>query len=688
MAPTAESVSDPSSPDYNRRSPLYDPTADSSSKYYVGPLKTDDTPSGDEIREMATQQIDDEIRAGWLGPAVDPVLRDQKIQELYQQHLDNSKNGLDEGLSMRETGEPPHMLWSNASHEQMNDAITLDANPATVAETSEEWVQVGNDLGTHQKNLADSITASTSNWQGDAGDAVREHLAGVGKWLGATAQGATLAGRQQEIHSQALNETQRQMGANPPVQFDLQATNQKLQSMTDPVQYASAAGEAIQTYRAQQVAREHAAQIMTQYDQTIAGAVATPKFPAPPKLPTATASARTMGTRQSADGAQQGLMGRTLPNGQLDPNGSTDPSLARLPAASANGAPAIDPATGFPIDPATGLPIDPATGRPVGGGAGGSGSGGSGADGSGGYGGAGIPGGGSGSGGSGFSGAGIPGGGGSGAGGSGGGSFTPPNFDMPETPGGGSFSGAGIPGSSIPGGGDSTTSSGFTPSGIGGGGGTGGGSGYTPPSFTVPDIPGGGSGGVRGGGLGGGFTPPGIDPITGLPTGGGLGGNGIPGGGSGGSGGLGKMPTIGRGGGINGESIASRLGGLGGIGGGSGAGGGSLGGIGGSGTGGAGAGGAGLRGTGAGNLSGGAASGAAAEAEAMAARNAAAGGKAGAPGSPGMGGMGAGAKGGKKEDDKEHKSADYVENDDPNFFDGEQVVAPPVIGDWKNQDWK
>jgi hypothetical protein len=666
VAPTAESVSDPSSPDYNRRSPLYDPTVDSSSKYYVGPLTTDSSPSGDEIREMASRQIDDEIRAGWLGPAVDPALRDKKIQELYQQHLDDAKHGLDEGLSMRETGEPPHMLWNNASHEQMVDAISLDANPATVAETSEEWVQVGNDLGTHQKNLADSITASTSNWQGDAGDAVREHLAGVGQWLGATAQGATLAGRQQEIHSQALNETQRQMSANPPVQFDLQATNQRLQTMTDPVQYASAAGEAVQTYRAQQAAREHAAQIMTQYDQTIGGAVATPKFPAPPKLPTATASARTMGSPASGGGAQ-GLTGRTLPNGQLDPNGSTDPSLARLPAASANGAPAIDPATGFPIDPATGLPIDPATGRPVGGGAGGSG----------GYGGAGIPGGGSGSGGSGFSGSGIPGGG-SGAGGSGGGggSFTPPNFEVPNTPGGGSFSGAGIPGSSMPGIDDSTTSSGFSPSGIGGGGGTGG-SGYTPPSFTVPDIPGGGSGGIRGGGLSGGFTPPGIDPITGLPTGtGGLGGSG----GLGGTGG-GKMPTIGRGGGINGESIASRLGGLGGGGGG----GGSLGG--GSGTGGAGAGGAGLRGSG--NLSGGAASGAAAEAEAMAARNSAAGaGKAGAAGSPGMGGMGAGAKGGKKEDDKEHKSADYVENDDPNFFDGEQVVAPPVIGDWKNQDWK
>ncbi|MEU0792935.1 hypothetical protein ABZ342_22915 [Amycolatopsis sp. NPDC005961] len=664
MAPTAESVSDPSSPDYDKRSPLYDVTADPSSKYYVGPLKTDNTPSGDEIREMATQQIDDEIRAGWLGPAVDPVLRDKKIQELYQQHLDNAKHGLDEGLTMRENGGAPRTLWANASHEQMNDAITQDANPATVAETSEEWVAVGNDLGTHQKTLGDAINASTSNWQGDAGDAVREHLAGVGKWLGATAQGATLAGRQQEIHSQALNETQRQMVANPPVQFDLQSTNQKLMSMTDPVQYAAAAGEAMQTYRAQTAARDHAAQIMTQYDDTIGGAVATPRFPAPPKLPSATARSA---TSPASGGAGAGANASPF----LTARSATDPALD--PEAAARQRAGLDAAA-----------LDGS------GGAGGSGAGGSGA-----FGGAGIPGGGSGAGGSGFSGSGIPGSGGSGPGGSGfsgagipaasggggagGGSFTPPNFDVPGgTPGGGSFTGAGIPGSSIPIGGDSTTSSGFTPSGIGGGGGGTGGSGFNPGSIPgIPDTSGGGGGGIRGGGGIPGFTPPGIDPMTGLPTGTGPGG--IPGGGSG----IGKMPTIGRGGGINGESIASRLGGIGG----GGAGGGSLGGIGGGGAGTGGAGG-GVRGTGAGSLGGGAASGAAAEAEAAAMRNAgAAGGKAGAAGSPGMGGMGAG-RGGKKEDDKEHKSADYLESDDPNFFAGEEAVAPPVIGDWKNQDWK
>ncbi len=672
MAPTAESVSDPSSPDYNPRSPLYDVTADSSSKYYVGPLTTDNSPSGDQIREMATRQVDDEIRRGWLGPVVDPVLRDRKIQELYQQHLADAKHGLDEGLAMRETGGAPRTLWNNASHEQMNEAITLDANPATVAETSEEWVSVGNDLGTHQKTLADAINASTDNWQGDAGDAVREHLAGVGKWLGATAQGATLAGRQQEIHSQALNETQRQMVANPPVQFDLQATNQRLMSMTDPVQYATAAGEAMQTYRAQQAAREHAAQIMTQYDETIGSAVATPRFPAPPKLPTATATRQNVVARSGSGaggGADQPLMARTALDG-VTPQTPLDANAAALgggAGGSGAGIPGDGSGTGGSGFSGSGIPG-------AGDGSGGSGFSGSGIPGSGTP-GSGIPGGGSGFSGSGIPGSGIPGsgipGGGSGGGGAG---FTPPNFDVPDTPTGGNFSGAGIPGSSLPHFDDSTTSSGFTPSGIGGGGGTGG-SGFTPPSIpNIPDISGGGGGTVRGGGPIPGFTPPGIDPITGLPTG--TGGLNTPGGA--------KMPTIGRGGGINGESIASRLGGLGG---GGGAGGGSLGGIGGSGAGGAGAGG-GVRGTGAGNLSGGAASGAAAEAEAAAARNAMSGrGAAGAAGSPGMGGMGAG-RGGKKEDDKEHKAADYLESDDPNFFAGEEAVAPPVIGDWKNQDWK
>jgi hypothetical protein len=628
---------------------------------------------------------------GWLEPA----LRDEKIQKQYER---DSRLGPDEGLTMREPGEPPRTLWANASHEQMNEVITQDANPATVAETSEEWVAVGDDLGTHQKTLGDAVDASTSNWQGGAGDAVREHLAGVGQWLGATAQGATLAGRQQEIHSQALNETQRQMAANPPVQFDLPSTNRKLMAMTDPVQYAAAAGEAVQTYRAQTAARDHAAQILTQYDETIGGAAATPRFPAPPKLPSAVATATQAGTAggtrpltawstggssadasaASFDGLGGGAAGGTRPLAAWSAgespaafdgvSGGTRPltawsaggpsaagsaaALDGLPGTAGAGAGPGFVGGGIPVagrsegalstfdrQSRSGLPGSgiPATGdRSAAGDARFEGTGFSGA-------------GGSGVGPSGFSGGGIP------AGGTG----TAPAFDAADLPRGSSFSGAGIPASSVPGLDGSTTSSGFTPSGIdgsgsGGGIGGGGGIGYAPMPLGIPDASGGGA--VRGGGsfTGGGFAAPGIDPITGLPGGTGTG--------SGGS----KLPVIGRGGGINGESIGSRLGDPGGAGGG-------------------GTGGSGASVRGAGNLSGGAVSGLAAE-EAAAARGAMAGrGTTGAPGSPGMAPMGAGAK---KDDDNEHKAASYLESGDPDFFSGEQVVAPPVIGDWTNPDWR
>ena len=633
MAPAHDGVSDPQSPDYDRHSPFYDPTADPSSKYYVGPL-TSDARSGNELREQAAKEIDDEIAQGWFGKAVDPAFKDKKVQELYEHNLEDARRGLDEGLSIRETGGAPKTLWANATHEQMNAAITQNANSATIGETSEEWVTVGNELATHQETLANAITKSVGNWQGEAGDAVREHLAGVGKWLGATAQGATLTGRQQQVHSQTLNETQKAMGANPPVAFSVQDANARLQQVTDPVQYAAQASQDMAQYRAQQAARDHAAQIMTQFDETIGAAVATPQFPPPPKLP-GTAS-RSGGSPTGGGGAGTGtaaqpLMARKPGIPSIPGTPAGDPSTvdgARVPALdTGNGGPGGVPSGGVP-----GIPGDPGN---TGSGFGGSGSG---------------PGGG-------------PGG--------GGGGFSPQPLNIPDGPSGqglepGKTTGVGMPGVTVPHFDDSTTTSGFSPSAT------------NPPAggmpgLNIPDMPGGGPT-VRPGGSGPGFTPPPFTVPGDIPGGGPLG---VPGGGSGGSG-PGGTPTIGRMGGINGDSIASRLGG-----GGGGLGGGGLGG---SGTGG---GAGGIRTTG--GLAPGGAAGAAAEAEALAARNAAgtAGATRGAAGAPGMGGMGAGgAKGGKGEEDKEHRLADYLENDDPDAFAPDEIVAPPVIGDWQNQDWK
>ncbi|MFC3510826.1 hypothetical protein ACFORO_11685 [Amycolatopsis halotolerans] len=689
--PTAESVSDPSSTDYDPgNTALYNPTLDPSSKYYIGPVRPDDVASGDQLREDATAKINAMFN-GWLLPNVQGKARDQLIQAMYQRNLDESKKHLGKDLEMRDPGAAPHTDWKNATHEQMIDAITTHADPAGVAESSEAWVSLGNELATHQKNLGDAINASTSNWKGDAGDAARVHLANVGKWLGTTAQGASLTGRQQEVHSQALNETQKAMNANPPVKFSAQDANKVLMTIRDPAAYVVAYSSAMKTFTDQQAARDQAAQIMTRYDQTIGGAVATPRFAEPPKLPAETDRLRpmTQGTPMKPGGGGAGAPGgvRVGPDGRplgpdgnpIGPPGTTVGPNGQLIGPDGrplgpDGNPIGPQGTtvgpnGQPIGP-DGRPIGP-DGKPYGPGGGGPG--------------------------------GIDGGPGGVHGGPGGQQperkFDPASLKIPEGGPGGNPGGGGpggsfppIPGSNDPG---ATKAQGFNPPSIppipGPGGGNPGG-GFNPPN--IPPIPGPG-----GGNPGPGFNPP---PIPSFPTGkdgdpyksnpykpqpfkpsipegpggikpyepkpfnpGKIGPDGkplFPGGGTGPSGE--KLGGIGKVGGVNGESISSRLGG-------------GSGGLGGA-KGGPGSGGA---------FSGAGGSGAAEEGVAgRGGPGSGAGGK-GATGAPGMGAMG-GGKGGKGPEDKEHKIASFVESDDPSFFAPDEVVAPPVIGDWKNKDWK
>ncbi len=153
-------VSDPTSPDYDPGSPHYDVTADSSSPFYVGPLE-DTALSGDQIRHWVTM---------FASPLIEQLSerdKDAVIQKLYSDTLVNARDGLDEGLELRPRGEPPRTLWENASHEYMVEVLNTDADSAAIAETSEEWVRLGNELALHQKAIAEAIEDSMGNWSGE-----------------------------------------------------------------------------------------------------------------------------------------------------------------------------------------------------------------------------------------------------------------------------------------------------------------------------------------------------------------------------------------------------------------------------------------------------------------------------------------------------------------------------------------
>ncbi|MEU6646050.1 hypothetical protein ABZ863_26360 [Saccharomonospora sp. NPDC046836] len=665
-AESAAAVSDPTSEDYDPNGPFYDVTLDPSSVYYVGPIN-ETARSGDDIRAEVTSLVGDDP----LATALSEKERDEKIQSGYSAAIAAAREGLYEDLELRPAGERPTTVWDNASHEQMVEVLSSNADSAAIAETSEEWVRLGNDLTLHQRAVATAIGDSMGNWIGEGGDAAREHLAEVAKWLGVTAQGAELTGRQQQIHSQTLNESQKQMAANPPVHFSAQEANATLQQITDPVQYAQAASQAIQTMQAQQVARAQAARIMTQFDDTVGAAVTMPLFTPPPKLAGGSATTATRMNAPAGGGAGAGgataqrtdiPVGRRLDagagglGGQGGPGGVGDGGPLSPGGPGSGGLPpGVDPAVAgnqVKVPEMPEMPEMPQTG----------------------------------------------------------GQTLPLSAQSGDVPGGGT-GGAGLPGGVSF---DDTTHRSSTPTMP------------TPPLIKVPDLPTSGTpGGISSGGIGPGGIGSGPGGSGGIPN--------IPGTTAPTSytppdltrTGLGKTPTIGWTGGVNGDSISSRLGGLdgglsggttggrpgssstskpgGGAGGVSAAGIGGVGGIGsGSGSGAAGIGGGAAGGGAAGGTGSGAAPGQASGAAKGMTGSGAVGGAAAAAGAAGARGMTSGTTSGMagmppagggarpKEEDKEHRVAGYLEADE-NLFAGEQAIAPPVIGDWKNNkddDWK
>lgn len=656
-ADVVRAVSDPQSEDYDPQSPFYDVTADSSSVFYVGPI--DETArSGDDIRAEVTSWVEQDP----LAAALSAKEKDAEVQRRYTDAIEEARQGLDEGLELRPAGEAPRTVWDNASHEQMVEVLNSNADSVAIADTSEEWVRLGNELTLHQRAIADAIDDSMGDWIGEGGDAARRHLTEVAKWLGQTAQGAVLTGRQQQIHSQTLNESQKQMAANPPVRFSVQEANARLQQITDPVAYAQEAHQAIQTMQAQQAAREQAARIMTQFDDTIGAAINMPLFTPPPKL--AGGSATTASARKSVSPAGGGAAGEgdmAVANGLVARSGAD--GAGGVPGSGADAAAAaLRQAQNLPegesfgagadVGAGTGVPgVDPAAARltgvdpSVGGGPAGSGI--------------------------------DP-------------AATGQHVSVPDLPG---TSGSGFRGQPLSATGEVPGGTSFDPTTHAANSAS-----ATPPSLRVPDLPTGGQAGGLGAGASGGGTP-GLSgfsgttassytpPDTKRP-------------------GAGKTPKLGWSGGVNGDSISSRLGGSSGLdglsgtggqgrgagsvpklGGGGGAVGGGVVGAGGIGDG-QGATGSGRAASTPGQVSGAAKGMVGGEAAANAAQRAA--GQGGRGMTPGMAGMPAagGAKG--KDDDKEHRAASYLEADD-DLFAAEQAIAPPVIGDWKNnkdENWK
>ncbi|WP_020666317.1 PPE domain-containing protein [Amycolatopsis nigrescens] len=247
-------------------------------RFSVGPT-AHEILSGEQIRAEVEREV---LGVGFFDKARKMFNGDSDVQAEYEKRLNDDAARMTEGLQLREHGGVPYSLYANASHDQMKELLDGNANSATIAASSEKWIEIGNQLARFQSRTADTIAHSEPVWHGDAADAMRQFFAQLGQWSGDAARGAQLTGKQQQVQSQSLNETQKKMPE--PVPWSPREETAQLQQITDPVAYARAADAMNGRWRMFESNQQEAARLMTEFDRTLGQAAVVPAFPSPPQL--------------------------------------------------------------------------------------------------------------------------------------------------------------------------------------------------------------------------------------------------------------------------------------------------------------------------------------------------------------------------------------------------------------------
>jgi hypothetical protein len=186
------------------------------------------------------------------------------------------------GADTREAPMPVGVLYENVDHPTLKAMVTENVDPDQVGAIASTWQQAGSRLTQFQDDVTGAINTSRSEWQGAAGEAARQFMADVGRWIGDAGRGAQLAGNQATKQSEALAAAKNAMPE--PVPFDVDAANAELRQITDPVQLISRYADHMKAYAAQQAAQRRAAEVVTAYDAALSDSGTMPAFAPPPAM--------------------------------------------------------------------------------------------------------------------------------------------------------------------------------------------------------------------------------------------------------------------------------------------------------------------------------------------------------------------------------------------------------------------
>jgi hypothetical protein len=232
-----------------------------------------------QINSVASQN-DKKKYGGVFGPLIHVLNGSTEVDS----KLSATAKSLRQGVDVRSAPSAPNPVYQAIPHQTLYDSVTKGVNPGAVGDVSQTWLEIGNSLARLQDTVAQKIAGSEVTWTGAAAEGARQSIAKLGNQSGQAGQAAqlagVLAGQQQEALSSAKNTIPPP--PNPP--FDPAAAQQQLQTVQDPIAYATQAAADQSKAAAQQAAHQLAAHVVQQYDQTVSQTSASmPAFaPAPP----------------------------------------------------------------------------------------------------------------------------------------------------------------------------------------------------------------------------------------------------------------------------------------------------------------------------------------------------------------------------------------------------------------------
>ncbi|NBH08585.1 hypothetical protein GTY80_35780, partial [Amycolatopsis sp. SID8362] len=177
---------------------------------------------------------------------------------------------------------PPSTWWHGVDHPTMLTMITTNADVSAANRQAFEWSGAADLLPELADELGASLTSGNAHWQGPAWESAAVQFARIGHWVTEIAELAGTLAQQQSERAALLEETQRQMAAVPPVEFDARAADERLNRITDPVVAARQLAADQEQQRRQAEAHARAADLMTHFDTTLAAIGQAPTFPPPP----------------------------------------------------------------------------------------------------------------------------------------------------------------------------------------------------------------------------------------------------------------------------------------------------------------------------------------------------------------------------------------------------------------------